>query len=124
MKRILLSAAFGVLLLSILSIPAMATAVANFEGSSLVFSRNADFDALRGTGSSCSSGTPSYSWTFDDGGTATGNPVTHKWSSSTSAGTAKLTVTCSGGGGTASLTRAVCFSVGVPGCILPDSGYN
>jgi hypothetical protein len=123
MKRVLLSATITALLLAAYALPAAATATANFQGSTLVFSRNGDFDAQRGAGSSCSAGTISYSWSFDDGGTATGNPVTHHWGN-VSAGTATLTVTCSGGHGTATLQRGVCFSVGVPGCIFPDSGYN
>lgn len=123
MKRIFLAVGLCALLLSFHAVPAAATATANFQGSTLVFSQNGDFDATRGTGSSCSAGTPSYSWSFDNGGTASGNPVTHKWGG-TSAGTVTLTVTCSGGHGTASITRAVCFGICVPGGILPDSGYN
>jgi uncharacterized membrane protein len=123
MKRALLSATLCAILLSAVALPASATATANFQGSSLAFSKNGDFDAQRGGGSTCSGGTISYSWTFDDGGTATGNPVTHHWAS-TSIGTATLTVTCSGGHGTATLLRAVCFSACLPGGIIPDAGYN
>jgi len=124
MQRALLSATICALLLAAYALPAAATATAHFQGSELGFSRNADFDASRGLGSSCSAGTPSYSWTFDDGGTATGNTVTHKWAAGTGIGSATLTVTCSGGNGTATAFRWACFSVCSSGGVLPDSGYN
>src|SRR4029077_3532480 len=89
MKPLLVPAALCALLLAAFALPASATAVANFEGSTLGFSQNGDFDAQRGTGSSCSAGTISYSWSFDNGGTPTGNPVTHHWGGA-SAGTVTL----------------------------------
>lgn len=122
MKRILAPAALCVLLLTLSALPAMATATANFQGSVLAFSKNGDFDANRGAGSSCSAGTISYSWSFDDGGTATGSVVTHHWGAG--GGSVTLTVTCSGGNGTATANRAVCFGFCSPSGIRPDAGYN
>lgn len=102
-----------------------ATATANFQGDSLQFSHTVDFDATRpfSSPSSCSSGTATYAWDFGDGSTTTGNPVSHVFGNA-GAYSVKLTVTCSGGGGTASLTRNVCFSFCVSTDIKPSQGYN
>jgi hypothetical protein len=36
-----------------------------------------------------------------------------------------LTCSCAGNPSTTTtLSRPVCFSIGVPGCIFPDRGYN
>jgi uncharacterized membrane protein len=123
MKRVLIPATLCALLLTAFALPAAATATASVQGSTLGFSKNGDFDAQRGSGSSCSAGTISYAWTFGDGGTATGNPVTHHFGNFSSS-SVSLTVTCSGGNGTATAGRPVCFGVGIPGCIYPDGGYN
>jgi hypothetical protein len=113
-------AAFVVLALS--TVPARAQ-TANFEGSTLGFSKNGDF---RDNGSTCPGGSSptAYQWTFvEDGTTQTGNPVTHKFVTSFCGYTVQLKITCSGGS-TATKTRPVCFGCGVPGCIDPDTGYN
>lgn len=123
--RLSLTAATALLALVSLARPASASATANFQGDALQFSLEADFDATRpfSSPSSCSAGTASYSWDFGDGHTGTGNPVHHEWASSGNY-SVQLTVTCSGNNGTATRTRVVCFSAGVPGCIAPSVGFN
>jgi len=111
-------------LLVVLSVAGSAEAqVSNFQGSTLGFSRNGDFQAI---GSSCPGGAnpTSFLWTFvEDGVTRTGNPVTHKFTTNFCAYTVRLRITCPGGA-TATTARFSCFSCGVFGCIFPDSGYN
>ncbi|HEY0557840.1 MAG TPA: hypothetical protein VGG20_26555 [Thermoanaerobaculia bacterium] len=112
----------GCVVLVLSTVPAQAQ-TSSFQGSTLGFSKNGDY---RDNGSTCPGGTSptAYLWTFvEDGATQTGNPVTHKWVASFCGFTVKLKITCSGGG-TATATRPVCFSCGVPGCINPDVGYN
>ncbi|HEV7505705.1 MAG TPA: hypothetical protein VGS07_12390 [Thermoanaerobaculia bacterium] len=110
----------------VLAVPVAAHAsTVDFLGSTLGFSRWGDYDAQRGAGTSC---TPpltisSYTWTFDNPPTTLmGNPVTYKFGTN-AGGTAKVVVTCSDTS-TVTKTRPVCFSFGVPGCIVPDAGYN
>lgn len=111
-------------LVALLSVAAGAEAqVSNFQGSTLGFSKNGDYQAI---GSSCPGGAnpTAYLWTFvEDGVTRTGNPVTHKFTTNFCAYTVKLQITCPGGA-TATKTRFACFGCGVAGCIFPDSGYN
>ena len=123
MKTTLLSLTFAALALTAAAIPAHAATV-DFQGSTLGFSRWSDFDAARGSGTSCSPFTiSSYSWAFDNPTTTkTGNPVTFQWGSN-AGGTVTLTVTCSNGS-TVSKLRPVCFAFGVGGCVFPDAGYN
>lgn len=108
--------------LSLAALPAQAQNVATFQGSTLGFSKNGDFNAF---GSSCADGsTPTFRWTFvEDGVIRFGNPVTHRFTTSFCAYTVTLDIFCADGT-TASLTRFVCFGCGVFGCIRPDRGYN
>ncbi len=119
MKKSLLCAAVVLVLGSV----AAQAQTADFLGSTLGFSKNGDYVD---NGSTCPSGSSitQYQWSFiEDGVTRTGNPVTHQFQTNFCGYTVKLTITCSNGS-TASKTRPVCFSCGVPGCIFPDRGYN
>jgi|GEM_PF-4635132 len=97
--------------------------VASFQGSTLGFSRNGDFNA---SGSTCPGGaTPTaYQWTFvEDGVIRLGNPVSHRFTAPYGAFTVQLKVTCPDNS-TATRLRPVCFTIGVGGCIHSDRGYN
>lgn len=106
-----------------LSAPAAEAQVANFQGSTLGFSRCGDFSS---SGSSCPGGAAptSYQWTFvEDGVIRLGNPVSHKFTAPFGAYTVELKITCPGGA-MATHLRPVCFTIGVGGCIHSDRGYN
>lgn len=117
----------SVLALVLVALPALASNVATFQGSTLGFSKCAVFDAQRpfGSGSSCMDGsTPTYQWTFvEDGVIRFGNPVAHTFTAPFGAYTVELKITCADGT-MATHTRPVCFSIGVGGCVFPDRGYN
>jgi hypothetical protein len=128
MKRTLMSFAFAALALAAVAIPAHA-ATADFDGYCTPISYTCDFDSAYtssgGSGTSCSPFTiSSYSWTFTNNtATASGSTATHTFASN-AGGNATLQITCSNGS-TASKTRPVCFSFGVPGCIVPvNSTWN
>ncbi len=67
------------------------------------------------TFSSTSSGATAYAWEFGDGATATGNPVTHTYSSGGNF-TAKLTITCEQEQ-TSSATDEIVVQVPLPTCL-------
>jgi hypothetical protein len=124
MKSALLGLTAAVFVLGLFASPASA-ATANFQGDCLI-SHTCDFDAQRpfASPSTCSPASiSSYSWSFSDGGTASGVLVTHFFSLSSQYYTATLTITCSNGT-TASLTRNISWGVGVGGVIGPAIGYN
>jgi PKD repeat protein len=78
------------------------------------------------TFTSTSSGASSYGWDFGDGGTATGNPVSHTYASGGSF-TAKLTISCEQSG-TSSATDEIVVQVPMPTCLAsftatPDTAY-
>lgn len=127
MTKTALIALISVLALALAAFPAQAQNVATFQGSTLGFSKNGDFDGTRpfGSGSSCADGsTPTFRYTFvEDGVIRFGNPVTHRFVAPFGAYTVTLDIFCADGT-TASRTRFVCFSIGVFGCVFPDRGYN
>lgn len=118
MKKILLGTLFLFALSTVAALPAAADSC-TFQGSCLAFSRWCDFVV---TGS-CTNGTqPSISATCtNNNANYTGNPFTHQFASSAGG---SCTATCNCGSTSASQTRQVCFAFGVPGCIVPNVGYN
>lgn len=120
MKKLSFGILFALAALA-LTQPAMAD-TCSFQGSCLGFSRWCDFVA---SGSCTNGATPTFSWTCNDPTTNyTGNPITHHFNA-VAASTCSLTCSCAGNPSTTTtLSRPVCFSIGVPGCIQPDRGYN
>ena len=104
-------------------------ATADFQGNCVNGSPYAtcDFDAQRGSGSSCpGSFIWKYSWDFGDGtGAFTGSStVTHQFAApGAGAYQVTLNVIC-WDGNMANRTRWVCLSFGFPGCILVNNGWN
>jgi uncharacterized membrane protein len=125
MKHTLLSFAFAAVALAAVAVPAHATSV-DFQGYCTPISYTCDFDSARGSGTSCTAPLTitAYSWTFTNPtGSASGSTATHTFGSN-AGGNVTLQITCSDNS-TASKTRPVCFSVGVPGCIVPvNSTWN
>lgn len=115
----------GVLLaLAVIALAQPAVAdTCTFQGSCLRFSRNCDFQA---TGSCTNGANPTFSWEcFDPPAFYTGATITHDFNDGVAASSCKLTCTCAGNPQTTTtLQRFTCFSIGVPGCIFPDQGYN
>jgi hypothetical protein len=102
-------------------------ATANFQGNCNGSTLSCSFDSLRpaGSPSSCS---PSFiwkeTWDFGDNNTLfTGNTLVNHTYANNSSVLVQLSVWCYDGT-SASTSRVVCFSVGVPGCIGPNVGWN
>jgi PKD domain len=126
------AAALLVLSLVVVAPSAAAAATANFQGDCSYSGSNlvCSFDALRPTTapSSCpNSFIWKYSWDYGDGSSSglTGtNPVSHTYTAPLAgAYTVTLTVIC-WDGNMPNITRPVCISFGVPGCIAVGAGYN
>ena len=123
MKKKLLQLGVACFLTLILSAIAAEAQVANFQGSTLLFSRHGDF---RDNGSTCPGGASptQFQWTFaDEGVIRFGNPVTHQFTAGFCAETVQLKITCPGGS-TATSTRFACLGCCTSGGIFPDFGYN
>ncbi len=109
-----------------------ATCFANFQGSCTWTGTPADcsFSANRPTSnpSVCSgSSIRSYSWDFGDGSSSSPNsPIpSHTYSAPGSTGTYLVTMTifCNDNSN-CSASRFTCFTIGSPGCIQPNIGWN
>ena len=109
-----------------LAIPAHA-ATADFQGNCSTSGSNVNcqFDAQRGSGSTCpGSAILTYSYSYGDGsGGLSGNPASHTYTAPLSgAYQVDLTVYC-WDGNQASKTRWVCIAYSFPGCINNNGGW-
>lgn len=127
MKRIWILWSLALLLAAV---PSLAQPTANFQGNctSGGGSLSCQFDAQRGGGSSCpGSFIWKYSWEYGDGtysGLTGSSTVSHTYSAPLAAAyQVDLTVYC-WDGSSATKTRSVCISIGVPGCIFINNGWN
>jgi hypothetical protein len=126
MSRVSRCAALLVLAFAVLSLPAMATNVASFQGNCTSGTLSCTFDAGRPSpGSQCTNGIAEYSWNFGDtsGHYYTAFPTISYTYSSSSGYTVTLTVYC-WDGATPTTSHCVTFGFGVPGCISPGGGWQ
>jgi hypothetical protein len=107
-------------------------ATANFQGNCSWSGSNLNcvFDALRpsGSGSSCPAGSfiSNVFWDYGDGNSVftTSTFVSHTYVPPQDAAyQVQLSIFCSDGS-SASKSRWVCVSIGVPGCVQAGSGWN
>ncbi len=106
-----------------------ATCSANFQGTCTWTGTPADctFSASRplSSPSACSgSSISSYSWDFGDGSSPSPKPA-HTYAAPGSTGLYSVTLTLSCNDGShCSASRWACFTIGTPGCIQPNIGWN